>query len=246
MVAGVLLTNISNVQAAAQVNYLNVDGDTVHFSTAEAKSQTPPQCAVADTNDRFAVSLNTEAGRAMYSLLVTAMASKQGVSVESAQDCADAEGVERAKAVSIVPEVQEVNGKGKALYLYTNDGATKLGRILSHENTSGNNFIYYVDENNNAVIKKYSNTAVQTQHIYYTNYGCTGTGYINYASLTIVDSTGKTYRSSSSTTSMPSRSMRHKSTGDCTTQSGYTSNKYVLNPSNYASCGYGYCQIKEE
>ena len=100
------------VFAAAQVNYLNVDGDTVHFSTAEAKTATAPQCAVAETNDKFAVSLNSEAGRAMYSLLVTAMASKQAVSVKSAQDCAAVAGVERAKGVSIVPVVEETVSTG--------------------------------------------------------------------------------------------------------------------------------------
>ena len=93
----------SSVFAAALVDYLNVDGNAVHFSIAESKTQTPPQCAVAETNDKFAVSLNTEAGRAMYSLLITAMSTKQGVSVKTAGDCADIAGIERASSVSIQP-----------------------------------------------------------------------------------------------------------------------------------------------
>ena len=104
----ILLTSLlasAQVYAAAQINYLNVDSEAVYFSTAEVKPTTAPQCAVAATNDRYAVSLNTKTGRAIYSLLITAMASKQSVSIESAQDCADIEGLERAKGVTIVPVV---------------------------------------------------------------------------------------------------------------------------------------------
>ncbi|WP_281556442.1 hypothetical protein [Thalassomonas sp. RHCl1] len=104
--AGLFLLALSqsfNAAAAAKVNYLNVDGDSVHFSTAEAKSAVSPSCVVADTDDRFAVSLRTEAGRAMYSLLITAMSSDVPVTVTSAADCGDVFGLERAQSVSIAP-----------------------------------------------------------------------------------------------------------------------------------------------
>lgn len=97
-----------NSFAAGKVSYLNVDGDNVHFATAEVKAAASPGCAVEASKEHFAVSLRTEAGRAMYSLLITAMSSDVPVTVVSANDCADAFGLERAQSVSISPEVTPV------------------------------------------------------------------------------------------------------------------------------------------
>ena len=90
-----------DADAAGKVNYLNVDGDYVHFATTEAKTSASPECVIAGTNEHFTTSLKTESGRAIYSLLITAMTTEQGVSVTSAQDCNDVAGIERAKAVQI-------------------------------------------------------------------------------------------------------------------------------------------------
>ncbi|AIY67415.1 hypothetical protein [Pseudoalteromonas piratica] len=93
-------------QANAKISYLNVDGNNVHFALASDKTHTIPSCAIAETNQHYGVSLLTEAGRAMYSLLITAMSSKQAVSVVSGNDCSDVEGVERAKSVILTPQVE--------------------------------------------------------------------------------------------------------------------------------------------
>jgi len=87
--------------AAGKVNYLKVDGDNVHFATTEGKITTSPACAVEASKDYFTVSLKTEAGRAIYSLLVTAMSTNEPVDVISANDCADTPGLERAQSVSL-------------------------------------------------------------------------------------------------------------------------------------------------
>jgi len=97
----------ANVAAAGKVNYLNVQGDIVHFATDSSKTLASPNCVVADTSERFTVSLQTESGRGMYSLLVTAMASNLALEVESALDCAVAPGIERALGVSVAPVIEE-------------------------------------------------------------------------------------------------------------------------------------------
>lgn len=107
---------VTAAEAAAPINYLTVKGDAVHFSIDEAKSGTRPSCALATTSDHYAVSLKTDTGRAMYSILVAAMAGKQAVGVESAEDCADVAGLERAYALSIAP-VNEVEETGKVKWV---------------------------------------------------------------------------------------------------------------------------------
>lgn len=87
--------------AASKINFMKVDSDMVFFSTEGGKSGSRPSCAVSSTNNQWAVSLKTESGRGIYSLLVMAMASKLYINIESAQDCGDFEGVERPKSVSL-------------------------------------------------------------------------------------------------------------------------------------------------
>ncbi|WP_448566714.1 hypothetical protein [Thalassotalea ganghwensis] len=90
----------------ANINYLNVEANKVTFSLTENKTHSMPSCAITETNQQYGVSLLTESGRAMYSLLITAMSTKQAVSVVSANDCADVDGVERALSVSVEPVIE--------------------------------------------------------------------------------------------------------------------------------------------
>jgi hypothetical protein len=104
----------SAAQAVGTVDFLKIDKDMVLFSTTVAKTNASPTCVTTDNADIWAVSLKSESGRAMYSLIVTAMAKDLGLDVESANDCADAEGVERAGGVNMTPVVSEHNtGKVK-------------------------------------------------------------------------------------------------------------------------------------
>jgi hypothetical protein len=175
--ASILLISLQT-QAASQVNYLNIDGDAVHFSTNEAKPASNPSCAVAETNDRYAVSLQSEAGRAMYSLLITAMASKQAVTIETAQDCIDVDGLERAKSVSIVPNIDDVKNTANSsgLSLYHSDGVTKIGKItLVQSDTS----LLYVEGEASTRLKTYKLNS-WVYDIYYTNDNCTGSSASPY------------------------------------------------------------------
>jgi len=86
--------------SAGNINYLNVIDDTVYFSTDEAKTSTP-ECVSVDNAEQWTLSLKNKTGRAQYALLVTAMASKQAITIESAQDCEVIAGIERALGVSL-------------------------------------------------------------------------------------------------------------------------------------------------
>lgn len=83
------------VYAGALVNYLDVNQGMVVFSTDESKSTTSPACVEPANTTSWALSLTSENGRAIYSMLMTAMASNLSISVESASDCQDFSGYER-------------------------------------------------------------------------------------------------------------------------------------------------------
>ena len=89
--------------AAAKVNFINIDNDIVFFSTAEAKAASSPSCVVAATQQQYTISLDNETGRAMYALLITALAGQQEIEVASAQDCADVVGIERVQSINMIP-----------------------------------------------------------------------------------------------------------------------------------------------
>ncbi|WDE04083.1 hypothetical protein SG34_022385 [Thalassomonas viridans] len=239
-----------NVLAAAKVSYLNVDGDNVHFATAEAKAVASPSCVAAETSERFAVSLRTEAGRAMYSLLITAMSSGQPVTVISGQDCADVFGLERAQSVSISPEVADSSSAGKPLSLYKGDGVTKLGRIVGPG--ANVNTLYYLPVENEIEIKAYYNkpflTTKTLYSLYFESQDCSGDSYGSspngqtYAKYNGVDGV-KMYRYSGS------KHFQYQSVSNsngCRALSATSSQThYLWVPYVDALCGESACLIKE-
>ncbi len=95
----------ANVWAGGEINHLDVNDGIVVFATSETKTGASPTCMATDQADKWAISINSESGRAIYSLLMTAMVTKMTINVESADDCADAEGFERAKRVWLNPAI---------------------------------------------------------------------------------------------------------------------------------------------
>ena len=89
----------SAAEAAGNVTSLNVEQQVVTFITSEAKSQSSPACMAAEHANKWTVSLDSQSGRATYSMLITAMSLNIPVNVETANDCADATGLERAARV---------------------------------------------------------------------------------------------------------------------------------------------------
>jgi len=87
--------------AAGKINYLDINGDTLTFSTSEDKIGDILECTYAESNHRWGISLSTNAGQGIYSLLIAAKSNNLAISVESAGDCNDAPGLERPKSVVI-------------------------------------------------------------------------------------------------------------------------------------------------
>lgn len=89
--------------ASSTINYIEVDDDVILFSTTDEKSGISPSCVDADHRALWSASLDTNSGRAIYSLLLTAMAKEQGlaVNISSADDCSVVDGIERADNVTL-------------------------------------------------------------------------------------------------------------------------------------------------
>jgi hypothetical protein len=229
--------------AASQVNYLNIDGDAVHFSLADNKTHTLPRCAVAETNQRYAFSLKTDAGRAMYSLIITAIANKQNLSVESANDCADVSGFERVGGLNISLDVSNTTGS-KAYYLYQSDGVNKLGKIIGTQD--GGNKIHYMSETDNTRFQFY--VYLHSSSIYFSEKDCTGIPIftvVNHISRNNYYQGGRYFKSLSYREEV-SRKSRLESNGECTNASWGLGNYFKVEPHFDPLCGESACIIKEE
>lgn len=90
------------VNAAAPINYLNVENDIVYFSTSESKNKASPNCAVDETKEQWAMSLTSTEGRNLYRALLTANASGNSIEVTSANDCQATQNIERPLSIEIV------------------------------------------------------------------------------------------------------------------------------------------------
>jgi len=86
-------------QAAGTVDYLEVNNGVVVFATTEAKTVASPVCVLTEQATKWSISLDTQSGRASYSMLVTAMSMGIPIKVESANDCAVLTGVEQAQRI---------------------------------------------------------------------------------------------------------------------------------------------------
>lgn len=111
LVTGMLLMASTNSFAEGNLTSLKVDSDVVYFSTNEEKPTTSPSCMQAENNNKWSISLNTATGKAIYALLVTASADNRKITVESANDCADYAGFERAKSAELGNEAIIVSDK---------------------------------------------------------------------------------------------------------------------------------------
>ncbi|WP_102796399.1 hypothetical protein [Bowmanella denitrificans] len=102
------------VLAAATVQSLDVSEDLVVFSLNEAKTSQVPACVADNLKDKWAIRLTNESDKAMYALLMTAMATKSSLSVVSANHCA-VEGYESPGNIKILPSAPISAPKRKVL-----------------------------------------------------------------------------------------------------------------------------------
>jgi hypothetical protein len=117
-----------------KITNIKVDGDTVHFSTSQAKVHTLPNCVATGNAQQWTLSLTSAAGKASYTLLVAAMADNRSISVTSANDCADSTGYERAQSIEVGDTIANTTrGRSGHFSLYKWDGVTKIGTILNFD-----------------------------------------------------------------------------------------------------------------
>jgi|GEM_PF-5577492 len=236
--------------AGAKVNYLNVEGDLISFTTEETKTAASPACVAAETANLWSVSLSSQNGRTLYSLLATSLAGNLDVTVASAQDCADVDGIERAKSISITPATvtetspASASGASNGAYLYTGDGLTKLGPIIS----VANSYIYYASANNPRKLEYYK-PVVQSRTLEFAQSDCQGAAYERSANFVYYHESynGGQYMKSDDT-AVSVRKVSYLDNGVCTNYSSpYNQNLYPVDTSYVDPlCGQHACLLMKD
>ena len=93
---------LSSQTLAGQIEYLAVEDNHIVFVVSQSKPEAPPDCVLQESSELWSMSLSNSKGKASHSLLVTAAAEGLNIEVESAGDCADINGVERAQRIRLV------------------------------------------------------------------------------------------------------------------------------------------------
>lgn len=93
------ITMSSNLFAKGAVDFVEINKDIVVFSTTAEKTAVSPACVVPETSSQWTINLNSQSGRATYTMLITAMSTGNKVNIETAGDCGLIPGIERAKRV---------------------------------------------------------------------------------------------------------------------------------------------------
>jgi hypothetical protein len=241
------ILSVSAAQAAGTVDILEVSNDVVYFTTTEAKADVSPACMAPENITQWALSLNTETGKAAYALLVTASAANRTINVETAYDCADSDGFERAASVSLnAPIASPLDTK--QLYLYKGDGVTNLGRIV--DIYRGNQFFFFT-ENDNTALSSYIKP-VSNYTIYFTAQDCTGTAAVQGAGKVFTHpilNVGKFIQSSpSGVNHLISKVSQLSSLGVCTNNENPTNSYLNILDLAYEDplCGNNICVFKDE
>ncbi|MCV2884652.1 hypothetical protein OE749_08085 [Aestuariibacter sp. AA17] len=225
---------------AGVIDYLKVDGNTVYFSSSTAKASTSPACVAPENSDYWTTSLTSESGRAMYSLLVTALAKETQFDVISANDCADADGFERAQSINLL--LGEVSSnKGDGIGVYQADGVTRVGTLLYVDQETSD--WYYADNIASDKPKRISRSGIYEVAIFYSGLNCTGSAYTS-ASQSRVKSTSEPWVYSRSG-SKGNYSYRSVSNGSCLSYNqAYSGSFYRLTKTSNGVCGQGVCLLK--
>ena len=242
-----------NAFAAGKVNYLNVDEDVVYFSTNVAKTASSPACMAAENSERWTISLNTKNGRAMYSLLATALAGTLDIEVISGQDCSVVDGFERARSVAVMPDLSAATGIDigtetpvAGLYLYSGDGLTKLGPIM--QSSGANIFYYYTPDSENLLVKYWYQYTTNT--VYFDELDCTGGTYMKTDQSSYFHLNLKRYINVEDTKKVVPGAMSYLlHSGECENRSqASTDSLYAVNSTTYRhpQCGEGPCILKDK
>lgn len=229
-------------QAAGTIDQLKIDDDVVLFSTTEAKTHTLPACVSDEHAKLWSVSLQTDSGKAMYALILNAMSQGSGLTVDSAADCANRNGVERAKGVDITVATQEAE-KHTSLNIYKADGI-KIGTLVS---PVGPYRWYYSDSETTDGVKYMDNQSSAT--LYFASEDCSGNPHVGSAQAP----SGKLVRNpfynnnkfytGGSSSIIDAESHLHSSSGECIIKSMRFSS-YQLVEVEHPICGAHACVLK--
>ncbi len=244
-----------NASSIGSVEYLEVDNNVVLFSTSEPKSGARPTCVnIANSGDLWAISLATESGRAVYSLILTAMAkgNTAALNIESANNCQDKDGIESASKVSVGAVSEPVSDKAlsHSIGLYRADGISRIGTVLSM-GIERNSWYYVTEEASSETLFLQNEADYRAVYYYFKSDDCTGTPYIStYENIPIFNTTydnGNAYISDGPSSSEYARSRMHEANGYCHTYSSNTVlSLYKIKPYEHEICGQGKCVIRQD
>lgn len=246
LTSSLLFTGLVN--AAGSVDFLEVDNDVVLFTTTEAKTGTRPACMSMDNDALWSVSLTSESGRAMYSLILTAMAKGEsvGLAIESAGDCANADGIERASKVSLTSASSGVSSSSaKSVGVYKGDGVTRLGTLLHMQSPST---WYYANAELSPVPLTVINANNANTTVRFTGEDCTGTAFLysNQQYLYFYEQLGGQILLTESSSQNLLRTSEMNANGQCIKRNSVTVDGYELIPGDHPTCGPKRCMLKEE
>jgi hypothetical protein len=251
----------SNTIASGNVDFLEVDGDTVYFSTSGGKSHTLPSCVTPAKSDLWSVSLASDSGRAMYSLILTAMAkgSEMGLSIVSENHCGHVSDVEQAAKINLVAQQSPSNqsqtsgNSGKTIGMYKSDGVTRVGTVVGPvvlSNRSFHDAWHYIDSEPSKGFKTYYARLETWGSAYYTEQNCIGEVYFDYKmdvpkALKIMD--GKYYQRVSEQELFTAMSQAYYSGNEkVCVDYNVQKNSYRYTPTIDELCGESLCVIKED
>ncbi|MBQ4880066.1 hypothetical protein J8M21_22910 [Pseudoalteromonas luteoviolacea] len=234
-----------HVFSAAQIIQLNVSDNNVRFAIDEEKTHTLPSCAHASKRNEYSFSLNNEQGRAMYSMLITALAGELPISVESANDCLAIVDVERAKGVSVAVKPALSDGYKGVSMLYKGDGITKIGRIEGF--ASDDRYLYIAPLSEGQDFSMYYRRDVYTDLVYFLEENCLGAGYVStkhkYASFPFYQDRAMFTPNKES---LKRRQVKSHATRAGCTNISFLKDVYELTPAVHPVCGSKHCIIRDE
>lgn len=234
--------------ASGAIDFLEVDDNVVLFSSSEAKTTSSPACVLTENANLWSISLASDSGRAMYSLILTSMAKGSGmqVAVESAQDCSVSSGYERAGKVNLVVAhnegPQETSG-GYSIGVYKGDGVTRLGTLAAIVN---DNYWRYIGSDLSikpVVVINYLNP----KSVFYTEPNCAGTPfYTSSISLTSLAQFDDKYFVTSTTSESFEMNSILSPEGVCNTAYYGTKSGYRYLEEEHPICGAKPCLLKQD
>ncbi|MCH2058017.1 MAG: hypothetical protein MK214_15670 [Thalassotalea sp.] len=140
-----LLITMAASNANDEVQNLKVDGNLVTFTAGTGTSEPVLACVTEETTHLWGFSLDSASGKAMYSMLVTAIASNRGVNVSTANDCVDDSGIERAQSIELGAVFKNVTTEATSKFEIVAYGSFLGGGCYSSLNSKSENGISYLN-----------------------------------------------------------------------------------------------------